>query len=90
MAKKTFLEKFRVENGNEQVELSAGNASERVLLQIRNTAFDKRIRTFAIVNRVPRVDIEGFLIDAFPIYENEMAHTVEEHSMVKSITILTA
>lgn len=80
MAKKNFIKKFQMEN----------NENKRVELQFRNSAFDRRISTFAIVNKVQRVSIVEFLKDAFDIYESEMNRAVELNNMVKSISILTA
>lgn len=79
MAKKVFLSKF-----------NASNMGETVELQGRNSAFDRRIRTFAIVNKVPRLDVDDFLKDAFHIYEREIVNAVEEYNMIKSMTIFVA
>lgn len=82
MAKKQFLNKFRMSNVNV--------SDESVELQERRKAFESQLRIFAIVNKVQRLDIEGFLNDAFHIYESELEHTVELHNMVKSMTTLVA
>lgn len=66
------------------------NGSENVVLQVRDSAFNRRIRTFAIVNKVQHIDIEAFLKDAFYIYRTELTRTLEERNMVKTMTIFVA
>lgn len=76
-----FLNKFQMENNIN---------NERVELQSRDSAFDRRLHTFAIVNKVPRFDINAFLNEAFPLYKTEMERTIADHNMVKSTTVLAA
>ncbi|XP_055306814.1 uncharacterized protein LOC129571069, partial [Sitodiplosis mosellana] len=66
------------------------NANELVELEVCESAFNRRLHTFNIVNKVTRVDIKGFLWDAFPIYKLEISSTHELHNMVKSSTTLVA
>ncbi|XP_055306011.1 uncharacterized protein LOC129570437 [Sitodiplosis mosellana] len=66
------------------------NINKRVELEVCESAFNKRLRTFNIVNKVARVDIEEFLWDAFDIYKSEISSIHELHNMVKSSTTLVA
>lgn len=70
--------------------IEADEPIESVELQVRNSAFDRRLRTFAIVNKVPRLDIEDFLKDAFHLYEREIVNAVGEYNMIKSMTVFVA
>lgn len=63
---------------------------DRVELQTRNYAFNHRIHTFAIVDKIQKIDIESFLKDAFIIYESEMECILELHNTVKSVVYLFA
>lgn len=65
------------------------NVNDRVELQIRDRVFNRRIHTFAIVNK-DHIDIESFLNDAFHIYESEVTRILEEFNIVKSLTIFAA
>lgn len=65
------------------------NNSDRVELQVRERAFNRRIRTFAIVNKA-HIDIDPFLDDAYPIYQSELSRLIEEYTFVKTLTIFTA
>lgn len=62
------------------------NAGDRIELQIRGSAFNKRIYTFSLVNK-EHIDVEDFLNDAFDLYHSEMINILDEHNMVKSSTI---
>lgn len=66
------------------------NINDRVELQVRDRAFNRRLFTFAILNKAQHIDIELFLKDAFYIYQPELHRFLDEHNMVKSMTILTA
>lgn len=61
------------------------NTSDRVELQVRNSAFNRRIYTFAIINK-DHIDIRAFLNDAFHIYKSELSQILEEHHIVKTNT----
>lgn len=63
---------------------------DRVELQVRAGAFNRRIHTFAILDKMERIDIDAFLKDAFYIYEAELERTIELHKMIKSSSILVA
>lgn len=39
--------------------------NDRVELQVRDSAFNRRIHTFAILNKVQHIDVVAFLRDAF-------------------------
>lgn len=65
------------------------NSGERIELQIRKSAFNKRIHTFSLVNK-EHIDIEDFMNDAFDLYHAEMTKILNEHNMVKSSTIFVA
>lgn len=66
------------------------NINERVELEAINKAFNRRLYTFNITNKVKRVNIEDFLNDAFLIYESEVSRFLNGHSMIKSMTVLAA
>lgn len=63
------------------------NAS--VELQNLERAFNRRIRTFAIVNK-GHSEIEAILNDAFNIYRVELTHILEEYSLVKTLSVFAA
>lgn len=65
------------------------NVESRVELQIRERAFNRRIHTFAIVNK-NHVDIEDFLSDAYHQYQSEVLRILNEFNIVKSMTIFAA
>lgn len=60
---------------------------EHVELQNRESAFNRRIRTFAIVNK-DHIDLRGFLNDAFNLYWEEVFRTLQEHNIIKTSTVL--
>lgn len=64
-------------------------ANESVELQVLNSAYNRRIHTFAIVNKT-HFDVEKFLNDAFFLYQSEVLQTLETHNMVKTMAILIA
>lgn len=53
------------------------NVNDRVTLQILDTAYNRRIRTFAIVNN-EHININDFLNDAIVIYKSELLRALEE------------
>lgn len=63
--------------------------NDRIEFQAIDKAFNRRIRTFAVVNKV-HVDISEFLNDAFRIYQTELVRTLEEHNIIKTMAILVA
>lgn len=63
--------------------------NQRVELQVLETAFERRIHNFAIVNK-EHIDIAEFLNDSFDIYQTELKRNLEEYNMVKSMSILVA
>lgn len=63
--------------------------NNRVELQILDSAFEKRIHTFAIINN-EHIDIGEFLKDAFHLYKIELISVLREHSMVKTKAVLIA
>lgn len=65
------------------------NNSVQVELQVRERAFNRRILTFAIVNK-GHINIEAFLNDSFNIYESEVTKTLEKFNIVKSSTVFAA
>lgn len=65
------------------------SASGRIELQIRKSAFNKRIHTFSLVNN-EHIDIDDFLNDAFDLYHAEMGEILNKHNMVKSYAIFVA
>lgn len=72
-----------------QEEKNSKNMNPSVELQVRESAFEKRIHTFAIVNN-NHGDILEFMRAAFPIYQSELLRNLEVHNIVKSMTILVA
>lgn len=63
--------------------------NKSVELQVRESAFEKRIHTFAIVNN-NHLDILEFMHDALSIYQSELTRNLEVQNIVKSMTILIA
>lgn len=63
------------------------NTDNRVELQILDNAFDRQIRTFALLNKY-YLDIQEFLKGAFRLYRAEIKRTLEQHNIVKSLAIL--
>lgn len=61
----------------------------KVDFEYREMAFNKRMLTFAIVNR-DHIDIKEFLFDAFNYYENEIKDIFRDHAMVKVNTCFSA
>lgn len=56
---------------------------QKVEFQKRNSAFNRRLFTFAIVNKSNHIDIEAFLKDAFLLYKSDLQHALNLHNMVK-------
>lgn len=66
------------------------STSEHVTLQVRESAYNRRIHTFAVVNN-QHLDIQQFMNDAFHIYQSELVRTLEQHNnIVKTMSILVA
>lgn len=65
------------------------NISETVEFQARENGYNRRIHTFAIVDKLIRIDIVAFLKDAFQVYEPELDRVIRLHNMIKSATTLT-
>lgn len=63
---------------------------ECVEFQACANAFNKRLSTFNIVNKVQRTDIQSFLNDAYKIYQKELMCILEKYNIVKSLSILAA
>lgn len=57
--------------------------NERVELLVRDRAFKKRLRTFAIINKTYTNQLSLFLSDAFHIYENQITPILNEYQMIK-------
>lgn len=63
--------------------------AKTVELRERESAFNRRLHTFDIVNKVAeRIDIPEFLWDAYSIYESELKKTLGVKNMVKTMTII--
>jgi len=62
---------------------------ERVEFQTLESAFNKRIHAFSILNK-DHTKIEEFLSDAFHIYEREILSSMEKYPTIKSMTIFVA
>lgn len=56
--------------------------SERIVFEERNTAFRRRLLTFAVVN-VEHIDIREFLKDAFHHFEEQISLLIEDNTLVK-------
>lgn len=63
--------------------------SDGVVFEERETAFRKKLFTFAVVN-VEHIDIREFLADAFHHVEKQLYKLIAEHTMVKVNTVFTA
>lgn len=59
----------------------------RVELKMLESAFDRRILSFAIVN-ISHLDIHLFMNDAFELYKTEVNRVLESFQMIKSMAIL--
>lgn len=62
------------------------NANNKIELQIRERAFNRRIHRFAIVN----LDIQIFSNESYLIYESEINRILNEFIIVKSMAVLVA
>lgn len=62
---------------------------DHIELQIRDSAFKRRIHTFAIVNK-DHIDVRAFLNDASRIYEYIVSHTLEKYHLIKTFTVFVA
>lgn len=56
--------------------------SSKILFEQRESAFDRRLYTFAVVN-VDHFDVREFLFDAFEYFDAEVHGLLEEHHMIK-------
>ncbi|XP_055316607.1 uncharacterized protein LOC129576103 [Sitodiplosis mosellana] len=61
----------------------------KVDIEYREMAFNRRMLTFAVVNRA-HIDIKEFLFDAFNYYENELTQILDTHPTVKVNTCFSA
>lgn len=66
------------------------NGNGNIELQIRNSAFRNRLRTFAVVNNHCHIDVKVFLNSAFPIYKTQIGSAIRLNGMVKSTAIFVA
>lgn len=57
-------------------------ASANVYFEVRQSAFNARMYTFAIVNE-RHIDIRGFLADGFYLFDHEIQRVIDEHFIVK-------
>lgn len=62
--------------------------SSKIHFEQRNSAFNRRIYTFAVVNR-DHIDIRQFLHDAFDYFDAEIRGILQERHMVKVNAILS-
>lgn len=62
---------------------------DHIELQVRDRAFNRRIKTFAIVNK-DHVDVRAFLDDASRIYKYVVENSVSEHRLIKTLSIFAA
>lgn len=56
--------------------------SQSVVFEERNTAFRRRLQTFALVN-VGHIDINQFFSDALPHFVEKISALIEEHTLIK-------
>lgn len=61
--------------------------SNLILFQERESAFERRLLTFAVVN-VEHIDIREFLADAYRYFEENVIKLLAEHTLVKVNTVL--
>lgn len=61
----------------------------KVDLEYREMAFNRRMLTFAVVNR-DHIDIKAFLFDAFTYYEREITEILNIHTICKVNTCFSA
>lgn len=80
-----FLKQFdpRVSTYNNNM---ASADEDHIELQVRDRAFNRRIKTFAIVNK-DHVDVRAFLNDAARIYKYVVSNTVNEHRSIKTLSV---
>lgn len=64
--------------------------TNRIEVEVRDTAFRRRIETFAIVNNDVHFDVDVFLLDAYSLYEREISRIIERKNMVKTLTVFVA
>lgn len=57
--------------------------SERVELLVRERAFKKRLRTFAVINKAYSTELSAFLSDAFQIYKDQITPVLEKYQMIE-------
>lgn len=63
--------------------------SERIVYQDRDSAFRRRLLTFAVVN-LDHIDIREFLEDAYSLIHPQLSELLEIHTLVKVNTIFEA
>lgn len=63
--------------------------SERIVFEERNSAFQRRLITFAVVN-VEHIDIREFLEDAFSHIQTQISKLIEIHTLVKVNAVFKA
>lgn len=56
--------------------------SERVELLVRERAFKKRLRTFAVINKAYTTELSSFLSDAFQIYKYQITPVLEKYQII--------
>lgn len=67
----------------------SGNISESMVFEERESAFRKRMFTFAVIN-LNHIDLKEFLSDAFPYFEKHISDCLNEMHMLKVSTCLSA
>lgn len=65
------------------------NQNNSISLQVRESAFNKRIHTFAILNNT-HIDVRQFLEESSILFKSELQKTIDKHNMVKVMAILCA
>lgn len=63
--------------------------SPYIELKVVNSAFNRRIREFDLVNNGYK-SIESFLLSAFDLYSREIFEAVEEFNLIKTISYFSA
>lgn len=63
--------------------------NNQIVFEERNSAFRRRLITFAIVN-LEHIDIRAFLADVFHHFEEKLTTLVREHTLVKVNTVFKA
>lgn len=65
------------------------NTNMSVQYQSRESAFNGRINTYAILN-VDHIDLTGFLSDAFSIFETKQRRLIEDRHLIKTCGVFAA